>query len=271
MKNQKRLHLIAALILLALTTASVQELVRERSGVSGLAMNTCAREKFREQELSREMYLKLKESETEDVSWTDLLTVSMLEGDFAPKKISAESGIYMKYKKAEFLFLKDCYSAVWSDIGYFPVASEEISFENTWMEPVDYEGTEEHDGTDLFGRSDESGYYPVISMTNGRVELAGWQNSRGYCAGIRTPEGGFFFYAHLDSFENGLEEGAEVEAGDIIGYMGSTGFGPAGTKGRIPVHLHLGVYISGPDGENISVNPYWILKIFAKKTRKYTY
>ena len=68
MKNQKRLHLIAALILLALTTASVQELVRERSGVSGLAMNTCAREKFREQKLSREMYLKLKESETEDVS-----------------------------------------------------------------------------------------------------------------------------------------------------------------------------------------------------------
>ena len=265
------LYLFPALILWSFILASLEVFVSERSLASGLDRNTCMSVGFREQKLPLQLYRDLKDAGSGDFLRTDLLTATMLEEDFEPEKIYSDSTFYIKYKKEEFLFLEERYSAVWSDIRYFPVASEDVFFENTWMEPVEYEGKECHEGSDLFGDVKEPGYYPVISMTDGKVEFAGWQNAWGYSAGIRAPEGGFFFYAHLASFDTDLAEGGEVEAGDIIGYMGNTGFGFADTRGRIPVHLHLGVYISGPDGENVSVNPYWILKIFAKKTRKYTY
>ena len=53
--------------------------------------------------------------------------------------------------------------------------------------------------------------------------------------------------------------------------MGNTGYGPEGTRGRFPVHLHLGIYIEVPFQKEMSVNPYWLLKIFEKKIRNYTY
>ena len=57
----------------------------------------------------------------------------MLEGGFSPEKISGGRERYLKYKKEDFLFLEECYRAIWGDIKYFPVASEDIFFENTWL------------------------------------------------------------------------------------------------------------------------------------------
>ena len=67
------------------------------------------------------------------------------------------------------------------------------------------------------------------------------------------------------------EKGRRVAAGDILGYMGNTGYGSEGTRGKFPVHLHLGIYIEVPFQKELSVNPYWLLKIFEKKIRNYTY
>ena len=44
-----------------------------------------------------------------------------------------------------------------------------------------------------------------------------------------------------------------------------------GTSGMFPVHLHLGIYITTPEGQEISVNPYHILQCLRKKIRKCTY
>ena len=176
-----------------------------------------------------------------------------------------------RYKPEEFQLLLNAYRAVWEDVRYFPVASSEIVFENTWMAKREYGGNRSHEGTDLFGTVRESGYYPVISMTDGTVEQKGWLPLGGYRIGIRSPHGGYFYYAHLSGYEANIRKGQTVAAGDILGYMGNTGYGSEGTRGKFPVHLHLGIYIEVPFQKELSVNPYWLLKIFEKKIRNYTY
>lgn len=59
--------------------------------------------------------------------------------------------------------------------------------------------------------------------------------------------------------------------GDILGFMGNSGYGKEGTIGKFPVHLHLGIYIPTLYTDEMSVNPYHILDILRKNTRKYTY
>ena len=52
-------------------------------------------------------------------------------------------------------------------------------------------------------------------------------------------------------------------------YMGDTGYGTEeGTKGKFPVHLHLGIYVYDK-GQEISVNPYPALKYVEEKNIDY--
>ena len=62
-------------------------------------------------------------------------------------------------------------------------------------------------------------------------------------------DGTYFFYAHLDTFAEGIAEGVAVTAGQVIGTVGSTG--NAGTA-----HLHFEVHPGG----GAAVNPYPIIK-----------
>ncbi|HPU63496.1 MAG TPA: M23 family peptidase, partial [Mobilitalea sp.] len=57
-----------------------------------------------------------------------------------------------------------------------------------------------------------------------------------------------------------LKEGDYVVAGQLLGFMGDSGYGKEGTIGKFDVHLHLGIYVPSGNTE-ISVNPYWVLKI----------
>ena len=176
-----------------------------------------------------------------------------------------------RYKPEEYERLMEAYQSVRSDLKYFPIPSTEVDFENTYGALRDYGGLRVHEGCDLFGRKKESGYYPVLSVTDGVVENIGWLPLGGYRIGIRAPKGGYFYYAHLDTYEKDFQTGEEVSAGDILGYMGNTGYGTEGTRGMFPVHLHLGIYIRTPHYEELSVNPYWVLKAISKKIRNYSY
>jgi len=52
--------------------------------------------------------------------------------------------------------------------------------------------------------------------------------------------------------------------------MGDTGYSAVeGTKGNFDVHLHLGIYLYPGTSEEVSVNPYWILKYLEE--RRYSY
>ena len=76
------------------------------------------------------------------------------------------------------------------------------------------------------------GYYPVVSMTDGIVESKGWLELGGCRLGIRAPHGAYFYYAHLDSYAD-IEEGDTINAGDLLGFMGDTGYGTEeGTRGN---------------------------------------
>lgn len=153
---------------------------------------------------------------------------------------------------------------IWADIENFPVMfwKDEpeltVSYENSWMNERTYGGKRGHEGTDLMASENIRGIFPIVSMTDGTVINKGWLPKGGWRIGISAPHGGYFYYAHLDSYSD-IEIGDQVKAGDIIGYMGDSGYGQEGTTGKFPVHLHLGIYLDKTD-DAISINPYWILK-----------
>ena len=69
-----------------------------------------------------------------------------------------------------------------------------------------------------------------------------------------------------------LEEGDVVKAGELLGYMGDTGYSKVeGTTGNFDVHLHVGIYFKTDHFDELSVDPYWILKYLEKYRFTYRY
>lgn len=166
-------------------------------------------------------------------------------------------------------------NTVLADICYFPVPYSYngeywINYVDSWGFERTYGGKRQHEGTDLMADRNESGLYPVISITSGIVENKGWLEKGGWRIGIRSDNGGYYYYAHLSDYAD-IEPGDRVEAGEIIGFMGNTGYGvKEGTSGVFDVHLHMGIYMDYM-GEEISINPYWILKHLEKNVLIYKY
>lgn len=158
----------------------------------------------------------------------------------------------------------DAMATLLSDIVCFPVAMDDtqeatISYENSWGSARNYGGNRRHEGVDLMTSNNEPGYFPAVSICDGVVEKMGWLELGGYRMGIRSEHGLYAYYAHLDSYREGLRTGDRVKAGETLGYVGNTGYGPEGTKGQFDVHLHFGLYLDLA-GREVSVNPYEILR-----------
>lgn len=172
---------------------------------------------------------------------------------------------------------KDEYNLL-KDIKYFPVAKSTDSdtgyvyYTNSWGDKRTYGGERLHEGIDIMAEENVRGKYPVVSMTDGTIENIGWLELGGYRIGIRSRHKGYFYYAHLFSYAEGMEEGKDVKAGQLIGYMGDSGYGKEeGTVGMFAVHLHLGIYINDKHGNEKSINPYHYLKSAEKSVIKYKY
>ncbi len=121
----------------------------------------------------------------------------------------------------------------------FPIAKRyNYTVKHTFGAGRSWGGRRIHEGVDIF-----AGYgTPVLSCAYGYVELIGWNRFGGWRIGIRDTNNMYYYYAHLSSFAKGLKQGDLVQPGQLIGYVGSTGYGPPGTSGRFPPHLHFGIY-----------------------------
>lgn len=98
-----------------------------------------------------------------------------------------------------------------------------------------------HLGHDMMG----SVGTPIIAMESGYVEVAGWNQYGGWRIGIRSYDGKrYYYYAHLrkDHPFCDMYEGKHVTAGDVIGYLGMTGYSSKENVNNINVpHLHVGM------------------------------
>lgn len=83
--------------------------------------------------------------------------------------------------------------------------------------PFTNTGIEMHSGIDLKGNTGD----PIKATAKGRVEFAGYQGDYGYVVKVKHSNGYETRYAHL--IRTSVKEGQQVEAGDIVGHMGSTG------------------------------------------------
>lgn len=182
------------------------------------------------------------------------------------------------YKKTEFETQSGYLESVWEDLKYFPVpistANEEavVTFTDSWMFARSYGGARGHEGCDIMANLNERGRYPVVSMTDGVVEKIGWLTKGGYRIGIRAPHGGYFYYAHLYDYAKAFVPGDAVKAGEWLGFMGDSGYSEVeGTVGNFDVHLHVGIYVDQPGGEEMSVNPFRPLRYLEDRKLAYPY
>ncbi len=168
------------------------------------------------------------------------------------------------------------YLEFWEDLEWFPLAGpegaeEEFYFENTWHAQRNYNGERLHEGCDIFGSRDISGYYPVVSITDGLVEQVGWLPLGGWRIGVRSPGGGYFYYAHLDSYSRSFQAGEKIEAGEVLGFLGDSGYGEEGTTGMFAPHLHLGIYVETETQKEHALNPYPVLQFLQERQKNFFY
>lgn len=78
---------------------------------------------------------------------------------------------------------------------------------------------------------------PVVSADAGAVEKIHTSAGGGLTLYLSDPSGEFiYYYAHLDRYKPGIKEGDRIAAGEIIGYVGSTGNAVASAP-----HLHFAI------------------------------
>lgn len=170
------------------------------------------------------------------------------------------------------------YEDIWNDLVYFPIPESLengdalVHYENSWLSPRSYGGSYGHEGTDIMAGIRQRGFYPVVSMTDGVVEQIGWLEKGGWRIGIRSSRDVYYYYAHLDSYASDFQKGDPILAGELLGYMGDSGYGKAeDTKGKFDVHLHVGIYIRTEEILELAVNPYWFLRSLEDHRLAYDY
>lgn len=116
-----------------------------------------------------------------------------------------------------------------------------------------------HLGNDLMGSIGT----PIIAVEGGTVEALGWNQYGGWRIGIRSFDGQrYYYYAHLrrdHPFHYALDEGSIVNAGDVIGYLGMTGYSTReGTNNITVPHLHFGLQLIFDESQKDGTNQIWI-------------
>jgi murein DD-endopeptidase MepM/ murein hydrolase activator NlpD len=103
---------------------------------------------------------------------------------------------------------------------------------------------------------------PIIAVESGYVEACGWNAYGGWRIGIRSFDGRrYYYYAHLRKGHpyNDIYEGKIVNAGDVIGYLGMTGYSTREDTNNINTpHLHYGLQIIFDKSQKDGSNQIWV-------------
>lgn len=117
----------------------------------------------------------------------------------------------------------------------------------------------QHLGHDLMGQVGT----PVMAVESGYVEAIGWNQYGGWRLGIRSfDQKRYYYYAHLRQnypYHKSLQEGSIVQAGDVIGYLGRTGYSRTENTNNIDdPHLHFGMQLIFDESQKDGNNEIWI-------------
>jgi peptidoglycan LD-endopeptidase LytH len=98
----------------------------------------------------------------------------------------------------------------------------------------------------------------VRAVENGVIEKLFTSKAGGLTVYQFEPTGTFcYYYAHLDAYADGLQEGQQVVKGQVIGYVGSTGNASPDAP-----HLHFAIFRLTPERQwwrGEPINPYPVL------------
>ncbi len=116
-----------------------------------------------------------------------------------------------------------------------------------------------HLGNDLLGSIGT----PIIAVESGYVESLGWNRYGGWRIGIRSfDRKRYYYYAHLRKnhpYANNLKQGELVKAGEVIGYLGMTGYSDTENVNNMTIpHLHFGMQIIFDESQKDGNNQIWI-------------
>jgi len=117
-----------------------------------------------------------------------------------------------------------------------------VTFRDSWGEPRP--GNRTHTGTDMMAATGT----PLVAIENGYIWYMSWHYAGGNGLYIQADTGDRWYYAHMDGYASGIRTGVRVSAGQLVGYVGSTG------NASVP-HLHIGYLPGGA----YYANPYPIM------------
>lgn len=165
-------------------------------------------------------------------------------------QIAAMEKEYNAAKAAEYAAYMATYTTVppvTTDSGGGTTSSAPVVGSSNWLRPCAYVkvsspfgprtsptagASSYHQGIDLAGAAGT----PIYASRTGRVTLATYSNSAGYYVTINHGDGFSSIYMHMTNFV--VSAGQAVSAGQLIGYMGSTGISTGN-------HLHFGIAMNG--------------------------
>lgn len=98
---------------------------------------------------------------------------------------------------------------------------------------------------------------PVVAVEDGHIARLFLSQAGGRTIYQFDPTERFtYYYAHLDKYASGLEEGDLVRRGQVIGFVGSSGNAPENTP-----HLHFAIFELGPEKrwwQGVPVDPFLV-------------
>ena len=227
------------------------------------------------------------------LSWIDLLALlaGKYGGDFSRFKKKDLDAFCAALEKGEtpqqlgadyphFSYFKEAYTAVLSQmLGEYYLLAEDGTFHKKYgfkaYSPVakgfsyahyddfgagrTFGYKRKHLGNDLLGSIGT----PIVAVESGIVEALGWNPYGGWRVGIRSlDKKRYYYYAHLRRdrpYAADLAEGDLVQAGDVIGYLGMTGYSTTENVNNITTpHLHFGLQLIFDESQKDGVNQIWI-------------